>query len=91
MTKSSNLGDDEDPREAHDSTVELSVNMYTSDPSRFPDLASSSKDSTDVRELLPVGGLGTLISSPHPYPGKLKPLPQVKVAPKPEPDASPNP
>ena len=46
MIKSSNFGDEDDPLIEHASTVELSVNINTSDLSRFPVRASSSIDST---------------------------------------------
>ena len=45
-TKSSNLGDNEDPFSAQASTVALSVNMKTSLSRRLPCSASSSSDST---------------------------------------------
>jgi hypothetical protein len=78
------------PRIEHDSTVELSVNMKTSALSRFPDLASSSSDSTMFVNSLQFDDW-VLSSDPQTPILKENPKSHEKVAPKPVPDASPNP
>ena len=90
MIRSKSLGEDDDPFIEHDSTVVLSVKIKTSDQSKLPSLASSSRDSitfVNSRQLEDSPDS----SAPQTPIQKVKPEPHVKVDPNPVPDASPKP